>query len=521
MHFPQAVLARGALSGRAVSDAGAAGRAGCVEARRARWTAGHRCLGATAREHRMGRGHLGTAVSRVLRAGERTAPHRGAPGAARGRAGRPHAPAPGLDRRIAESKRAGEPMEPVCLLRRAERLDPGGWGLAGAGPRSARPRVRPGSSATRCTTHSAGPGGCAVAWVSIATGGERMGAGRTLEEAWNNLLGASVPTMPGSAQSDALEEARRWLERADSALRKADWSEFGARLGRTSSLARTALGHHGFVSLLASGPGTSLQRSKTAVLALGGNALARSGEPATITNQFRHARESIAPIVELAREGWRIAIVHGNGPQVGDELVRNESARRTVEPLPLGVLVAGTAGWIGYMLQQSLQNALAAARVEREVVTVITQTLVDRYDPALNRPTKPIGHALSAQGSGAAARGGAIGRPGRRRRMAENGDQPDAARRSWSFRWCSRCSDAGRDRHRRGRRRSAGLRGSAARPRGTGRGSGQGSGRRHPRRAAGGRSADDPDQRGSGVRGLGNAAGAAHPADDGGRRPTR
>jgi carbamate kinase len=135
----------------------------------------------------------------------------------------------------------------------------------------------------------------------------------------------------------------------------------------------------------------------TAVLALGGNALARAGEPATVANQFRHARESIAPIVELARQGWRIAIVHGNGPQVGDELVRNEAARRLAEPLPLGVLVAETAGWIGYMLQQSLQNALAAARVRREVVTLITQTLVDRYDPALNNPTKPIGHSLTAQ----------------------------------------------------------------------------------------------------------------------------
>jgi carbamate kinase len=134
----------------------------------------------------------------------------------------------------------------------------------------------------------------------------------------------------------------------------------------------------------------------TAVLALGGNALARSGEPATVTNQFRHARESVAPIVELARQGWNIVIVHGNGPQVGDELVRNEVARHVAEPLPLGVLVAETAGWIGYMLQQSLQNALAAARVQRDVVTLITQTLVDRYDPALSRPTKPIGHALSA-----------------------------------------------------------------------------------------------------------------------------
>ena len=134
---------------------------------------------------------------------------------------------------------------------------------------------------------------------------------------------------------------------------------------------------------------------KTAVVALGGNALARAGEPATVANQFRHARESMAMVVELARAGWRIVLVHGNGPQVGDELARNEIARRLVEPLPLGVLVAETAGWIGYMLQQSLQNALASGRVAREVATVVTQTLVDRYDPALNRPSKPIGHALS------------------------------------------------------------------------------------------------------------------------------
>lgn len=119
------------------------------------------------------------------------------------------------------------------------------------------------------------------------------------------------------------------------------------------------------------------------------------------------------PIVELARQGWRIAVVHGNGPQVGDELVRNEAARRLVEPLPLGVLVAETAGWIGYMLQQSLQNALAAQRVSREVVTIVTQTRVDRYDPALSRPTKPVGHALSAaQAARLRDLGRAVGRDG-------------------------------------------------------------------------------------------------------------
>ncbi len=131
------------------------------------------------------------------------------------------------------------------------------------------------------------------------------------------------------------------------------------------------------------------------MLAFGGNALSRADEPATVANQFRRARESMASVVMLAREGWRVVIVHGNGPQVGDSLVRNEVARRVVEPLPLGVLVAETAGWIGYMLQQSLQNALAAGRVRRDVVTVVTQTLVDRFDPALATPTKPIGQPLT------------------------------------------------------------------------------------------------------------------------------
>jgi carbamate kinase len=151
----------------------------------------------------------------------------------------------------------------------------------------------------------------------------------------------------------------------------------------------------------------------TAVLALGGNALARADEPATISNQFRHARESMAAVVPLAREGWRVVIVHGNGPQVGDSLVRNEVARRMVEPLPLGVLVAETAGWIGYMLQQSLQNALADARVSRPVVTLVTQTLVDRFDPALGAPTKPIGQALTDdEASRFREAGRAVGRDG-------------------------------------------------------------------------------------------------------------
>jgi len=132
----------------------------------------------------------------------------------------------------------------------------------------------------------------------------------------------------------------------------------------------------------------------TIVIALGGNALAPEGQEGTITEQFAHTRESLGAIVELAANGWQIAIVHGNGPQVGNEMVRQEMARENVPPLPLGVLVAGTEGWIGYMIQQSLQNALARAGVPRQVVTVVTQVLVDPDDPTLHHPTKPIGRAM-------------------------------------------------------------------------------------------------------------------------------
>ncbi|OLD86403.1 MAG: hypothetical protein AUG85_09975 [Gemmatimonadetes bacterium 13_1_20CM_4_66_11] len=132
----------------------------------------------------------------------------------------------------------------------------------------------------------------------------------------------------------------------------------------------------------------------TIVIALGGNAVAPPGERPTISNQFRHTRASLVPIVDLAAAGWQIVLVHGNGPQVGDELARNEIAADQVEPLPLGVLVAGTAGWMGYMIQQSLQNALERAGVQRSVVTMITQTLCHADDPDLRTPSKPVGHKL-------------------------------------------------------------------------------------------------------------------------------
>ncbi len=125
--------------------------------------------------------------------------------------------------------------------------------------------------------------------------------------------------------------------------------------------------------------------------------------------------------MKLAAEGWHIAIVHGNGPQVGDALERNEFARDHVEPLPLGVLVAGTAGWIGYMVQQSLQNVLRRLTIDRQVLTVITQSVVASDDPRLRDPSKPIGNVLSQDAATELQSRGVVVRKdgaGRLRRMA-------------------------------------------------------------------------------------------------------
>ena len=142
---------------------------------------------------------------------------------------------------------------------------------------------------------------------------------------------------------------------------------------------------------------------KTIVIALGGNALAPESEAGDIACQFRHTRESLTAVVDLAGDGWHMAIVHGNGPQVGNELVRQAMARHTVPALPIGVLVAATEGWIGYMIQQSLQNALMKANVDRQVVTLVTQVVVDPNDPTLAHPSKPIGRSMSKRAARALA----------------------------------------------------------------------------------------------------------------------
>lgn len=132
-------------------------------------------------------------------------------------------------------------------------------------------------------------------------------------------------------------------------------------------------------------------KSRTAVIALGGNAITLPGQEDTIANQFANTRSSLDGIVELARDGYHLVVTHGNGPQVGNCLLRVELARGKAPILPLGVLVADTEGGMGYMIEQSLQNRLKLEGINRPVVTIITQMLVDEHDPAVKNPTKYIG----------------------------------------------------------------------------------------------------------------------------------
>jgi carbamate kinase len=131
--------------------------------------------------------------------------------------------------------------------------------------------------------------------------------------------------------------------------------------------------------------------SKSAVIAVGGNSLIRAGEKGDIAEQMANARRTARVIVQLIRDGLQIVVTHGNGPQVGAALLRSERASDQVYAQTLDVCDAATQGEIGYLLQQSLWNELAAAGLRRPVVTLLTQVVVCRDDPAMQHPTKPIG----------------------------------------------------------------------------------------------------------------------------------
>ena len=133
------------------------------------------------------------------------------------------------------------------------------------------------------------------------------------------------------------------------------------------------------------------RQNPTVIIALGGNAISPKNETGTIEQQFEHTRDSLKGVMSFVKKRYNICITHGNGPQVGAELLKTEMTESEIPPLPLGVLVANTQGAIGYMIQQSLQNALYAEDTKREVVTFISQMKVDGNDPAIDNPNKFIG----------------------------------------------------------------------------------------------------------------------------------
>jgi carbamate kinase len=130
---------------------------------------------------------------------------------------------------------------------------------------------------------------------------------------------------------------------------------------------------------------------KKAVVALGGNALIKEGQEGNIFEQFANTREVTKFIVKMIKDGWYIVITHGNGPQVGAILLQNDIAKDVTPPMPLGICVAESEGFIGYMIQQCLSNSLKKANIDKSVVTLITQVLVDENDSSFSNPTKPIG----------------------------------------------------------------------------------------------------------------------------------
>lgn len=131
--------------------------------------------------------------------------------------------------------------------------------------------------------------------------------------------------------------------------------------------------------------------AKRLVIALGGNALQSGNSAPTAQAQLEVVRETARQLAEISSRGYEIAIVHGNGPQVGRILLASETAGNVVPPMPFDVCGAMSQGYIGYHIQQALKYALAVRNRNYPVVALTTQMVVDREDPAFQTPTKPIG----------------------------------------------------------------------------------------------------------------------------------
>ncbi len=130
---------------------------------------------------------------------------------------------------------------------------------------------------------------------------------------------------------------------------------------------------------------------KLVLVAVGGNALIKGNQKGTAEEQFANAMETAAGIVQLIKTGCRLVITHGNGPQVGAALIRSEEAAAHAYRMPYDCCVAATQGEIGYVLQYAIWQMLQREKLSVPVVSLVTQVLVDRRDPAFTHPTKPVG----------------------------------------------------------------------------------------------------------------------------------
>lgn len=132
---------------------------------------------------------------------------------------------------------------------------------------------------------------------------------------------------------------------------------------------------------------------KLAVVALGGNALLKGNQDGTISQQEKNTYETCKNLLNLFKKDFEIVLTHGNGPQVGNILLRNEAGynQYKIPKMPLDICVADSQGGIGYMIERQIKNLLFENKINKNVLTIITQVLVDINDPAFHEPTKPIG----------------------------------------------------------------------------------------------------------------------------------
>ena len=130
---------------------------------------------------------------------------------------------------------------------------------------------------------------------------------------------------------------------------------------------------------------------KKIVIALGGNALQAEGKPATAQAQLEVVEETAQYIADIIQQGYQVVVAHGNGPQVGRIVLQNEYAVPVTPAMPFDVCGAMSQGYIGYHIQQGLTKVLRARGSQKQVVTLVTQVLVDQNDPKFQNPSKPIG----------------------------------------------------------------------------------------------------------------------------------